>query len=104
MQMRYIGYRFAQLGGVFFVHYPHQYSKTRAVWNVGWNLRKRIAAKKDALASNDWNNHDWTKVKKGQIDGIFVQFKEWMKDTLEDTSRVPMCDDAQDDEQMLWVA
>mmetsp|Transcript_104259 Transcript_104259/g.290409 ORF Transcript_104259/g.290409 Transcript_104259/m.290409 type:complete len:131 (+) Transcript_104259:108-500(+) len=34
---------------------------------------------------------------------MFVQFREWLELNVADTSRVGMCDKAQDDDSKLWI-
>ena len=104
--MRNTGYRFAQLGGAFFVHYPHKDSGSRLEWDKyppelefdrsADNMRK-------ARQSGMLDNVNFVQYKRGQIDTLFVRFRTWMKDHVEDEHRVPLCKDAMDDDAKLWV-
>ena len=46
---------------------------------------------------------DWANYKRGQVDAVFVAFRTWLQSEVEDTSRVQMCEDREDDDSRLWV-
>jgi hypothetical protein len=46
---------------------------------------------------------DWTQYKRGQVDKIFVEFRSWLKEVVKEQARVPMCEDAINDDANLWV-
>lgn len=93
MQMRRRGYQFLQLGAAFVVHYPHLDSAARMHWNGGADGKQ---LQKPASA-------DLSVYKRGQIDQTFVAFKRWLAQTVPDEAVVPLCDDALDDDQRLWI-
>eukprot|EP00957_Ditylum_brightwellii_P192204 14630903-Ditylum_brightwellii.AAC.1 len=96
MQLRQTGYKFAQLGGAFVIHYPHLDSSSRLEWNKAPKQVRGHTPKKV-------HDVDWKKYKRGINDAIFIQFREWLRSDVKDTSRVLLCDDAQDDDAKLWV-
>ena len=96
MQLRRTGYQLMQLGGAFAVHYPHLDSTARMHWNGGVDGSQ--------LAKPHDNTVDLSKFKRGQIDETFVAFRHWLATSIPDHSVMPMCDDAQDDDQRLWIA
>lgn len=106
MHMRHTGYQFAQLGGAFLVHYPHKDSGSRLEWDkVPKELEFDRTAKhmKEARDGGVLDTVEFTKFKRGQIDALFVQFRKWLREEVEDVSRVPLCHDAMDDDAKLWV-
>jgi hypothetical protein len=98
MQMRRSGYLFSQVGGAFVVHYPHLSSATRNAWNHG--KKKHDDLKEEELEGGEV---DWTQFKRGQVDKIFAEFRHWLDADVEDLSRVPMCPDALNDDEKLWI-
>ena len=96
MQLRRTGYELMQLGGAFAVHYPHLDSTARMHWNGG--------ADGSQLPKPHDTKIDLSKFKRGQIDETFVAFRHWLATSIPDNSVMPMCDDAQDDDQRLWIA
>jgi len=99
MQLRRAGYLFSQLGGVFLVHYPHLNSESRQEWD-----KKPKAMEKHGLeTAKKKGNVDWASFKRARVDALFLDFKEWLDGTVEDESRVLMCDDALNDDMRLWV-
>jgi hypothetical protein len=110
MHMRRSGYQFSQLGGAFVVHYPHLDSTSRMTWNEG---PEEMEAHKDAKGRiwrkrpADVHSASWTKFKRGQIDALFVEFREWLHNEIPDEARVPMCKDigksGEDDDARLWI-
>jgi len=97
MHLRRAGWEFWQLGESFLVHYPHLDSKARMHWNGGQHgeqLRK----------PNDKHEKvNWLSFKRGQIDRTFVDFRKWLYENVPDHTKVPMCENALDDDQRLWV-
>ena len=101
MQLRRAGYLFSQLGGVFLVHYPHLPSKARAEWE-----KKPRASKRNRPAGDlpkEHKGNDWETNKRICVDVMFLDFKEWMDGTVEDKSRVPMSEDALNNNMRPWV-
>jgi hypothetical protein len=96
MQLRRTGYRLMQLGGAFAVHYPHLDSTARMHWNGGAD-GSQLSKPHDATV-------DLSKFKRGQVDETFVAFRHWLATSIPDRSVMPMCEDAQDDDQRLWIA
>lgn len=96
MQVRRTGYQLMQLGGAFAVHYPHLDSTARMHWNGGVDGSQ--------LPKPHDTKVDLSKFKRGQVDETFVAFRHWLATSIPDNSVMPMCDDAQDDDQRLWIA
>ena len=95
MHLRRAGYKFWQIGESFVVHYPHLDSKSRMHWNGGeGGLQMRRPKDGDV---------DWLSFKRGQIDHTFILFRKWLNQHVKDAARTPMCKDAMDDDQRLWV-
>ena len=107
MQMRHTGYVFSQLGGVFVVHYPHHYAKTRKAWGHGKRNRKESInndqQQQQQITTKGSPPIDWTQYKRGQVDKIFVEFRSWLKETVKEQARTPMCEDAVNDDANLWI-
>ena len=90
MQLRRVGYTFWQLGkGAFVIHYPHLDSKSRVAWN-------NAPAKKNDPAV------EWKAYKRGQMDQLFVEFREWLQEKVPDATRTFFCQDKLDDDSRLW--
>ena len=114
MQLRRAGYDFAQLGQIFLVHYPHLDSKSRLEWNNGpgeveaqpvvdekdGNVRRRFPGK---MVDGDGVGVDYNSFKRGKVDQIYVAFRDWLATEVPDQTKVHPCDDATDDDSMLWV-
>lgn len=96
MQMRREGWKFWQLGDGFVVHYPHLDSKSRMRWNGGENGIQ-------LTKPNEKDHVNWTAYKRGQIDKTFVDFKRWLDENIPDKAVVPLCDDALNDDEKLWI-
>ena len=89
MQLRRAGYTFWQLGkGAFVVHYPHLDSPSRIAWNNAPEKRNDPAVQ-------------WQAYKRGQMDHLFVQFRDWLN-TLDDLTQTFFCADKLDDDSRLW--
>ena len=107
MQMRRTGYQFSQLGGSFVVHYPHLDSSSRREWNHGPDaIKPKVGpdGRRYQKRPADVEGANWTAYKRGQVDAVFVQFRNWLKEAVPDESRVPICDDAEDDDARLWIS
>ncbi len=103
MQLRRSGYLFSQLGGAFLVHYPHLDSKSRLEWNKKPKAMEKYHKSASELLEKEDGDIDWGSFKRARVDALFLDFKEWLDGTVEDESRVPMCDDALNDDVRLWV-
>jgi hypothetical protein len=111
MQLRRVGYKFSQIGGGFLVHYPHLDSKSR----LEWNKRPINAASTSdgggggrggapvVFNEETAGKFDWGKFKRARVDALFYDFKRWLDENVPDDSRVPKCEDAQNDDYSLWV-
>ena len=88
MQLIKSDYIFSQVGGAYLLHYPHLDSASRQVWN-GPKTDSPITIK--------------LQTKRANIDKLFVQFKDWLDNTIENQQRLEACEDAQDDDSKLWV-
>jgi hypothetical protein len=106
MQMRREGYIFSQLGGAFVVHYPHLDSISRMEWNHGPKEVQPYKGQDGKMYKSrprDVKRADWTAFKRGRVDAAFVDFRRWLRSDLEDTARVPMCGESEDDDAKLWI-
>jgi len=103
MQLRRAGYLFSQLGGVFLVHYPHLDSKARREWDKKPYAMEKYHKTAGQLLKKPKEDIDWGSFKRARVDALFLDFKEWLDGTVEDQSRVPMCEDALNDDVRLWV-
>lgn len=103
MQLRRAGYLFSQLGGAFLVHYPHLDSNSRLEWNKQPKEMKERRAPASDVVKNTAEDVDWQSFKRARIDALFLDFKEWLAENVEDDARVPKCDDAANDDKHLWV-
>ena len=102
MQLRKVGYKFSQIGGAFLVHYPHLDSKSREEWN-----KKPEVFEEKKVTHNLIDRHVdeivLSQFKRARVDALFLDFKRWLNENIEDDSRTPMCQDAQNDDYTLWV-
>jgi hypothetical protein len=109
MQLRRMGYRLRQVGGIFLVHYPHLDSQSRMAWDEApqelvvtvADGRKRIRRPKmEETASIDFQNF-----KRGQVvDKTFAEFRNWLQANIPDhQQRLEKCVDATDDDARLWI-
>ena len=90
MQLRRMGYTFWQLGkGAFVIHYPHLDSPSRVAWNDAPRKLKNPA------------EQQWLTYKRGRMDQLFVEFREWLSTEIPDETKVPFCDDKLDDDATL---
>ena len=98
MQMRRMGWDFAQLGQVFLVHYPHLDSKSRLEWNNGPEKIQDPVKMKDGSVRRrepkELEDVDWSKYQRGQVDQLYVDFRKWLETELPNDSRVQSCKDA----------
>jgi Glycosyl-transferase for dystroglycan len=97
MQLRRTGYKFWQLGGAFVVHYPHLDSTARLHWNGGADGAQLKKPRSEGAAV------DWAAYKRGQIDQTFVAFRQWLTRTVPDEAVVPLCENALNDDERLWI-
>jgi hypothetical protein len=106
MQLRRVGYKFSQIGGAFLVHYPHLDSKAREEWNKRPEVLTK-SAKVAAKAANEVLKHankvDLTQFKRARVDALFLDFKRWLNENVQDSHRTPKCPNAQNDDYSLWV-
>ncbi len=95
MQVIASGYIFSQVGGAYLVHYPHLDSASRQLWN----------GKLETDSPEKDKSHKMEDSKRGQIDKLFVDFKNWLDSAIdsEELQRMHFCEDAQDDDSKLWV-
>jgi hypothetical protein len=102
MQLRKVGYKFTQIGGAFLVHFPHYESKAREEWNY----RPKVLINKKKSGKRLKRHADeivWSQFKRARVDELFLAFKRWLNENVEDTSRTPMCEDVLNDDYTLWV-
>ncbi|KAL7446751.1 hypothetical protein ACHAXM_011609 [Skeletonema potamos] len=104
MQLRRSGYMFSQLGEAFLVHYPHLDSKSRMEWN---KKPQELVNVHSTLVGNVLEDKggsiDLSAFKRARVDALFLDYKDWLRENVEDVSRVPMCDNALNDDVRLWV-
>lgn len=105
MQLRRSGYMFSQLGEAFLVHYPHLDSKSRLQWNKAPKQLRRVDSTRvgDVLEGKEGKNIDLFEYKRARVDALFLDYKDWLNDNVQDESRVPMCKNALNDDIRLWV-
>lgn len=103
MQLRRAGYLFSQLGGAFLVHYPHLDSNSRLEWNKQPKEMKERRQPASDIVKKTAEDVNWQSFKRARIDALFLDFKEWLVENVEDEARVPKCDDAANDDKHLWV-
>ena len=106
MHMRHVGYNFAQLGGAFLIHYPHKDSGSRLEWDktpLELQFDRNANTMRKARDEGRFNDINFTSYKRGQIDQLFVQFRSWLQNEVEDNSRVSLCENSMDDDAKLWV-
>jgi hypothetical protein len=104
MLLRRVGYKFSQIGGAFLVHYPHLDSKSREEWNkkpeVLENKSSKFASK---VIEKNADKIDLSQFKRARVDALFLDFKRWLYENVEDESRTPKCQNAKNDDNTLWV-
>ena len=105
MQLRRSGYQFSQLGEAFLVHYPHLDSKSRLEWNKKPKELQRVDSTLvgDVLESKEGSNIDLLSYKRARVDALFLDYKDWLRDNVTGSARVPMCENALNDDVRLWV-
>ena len=105
MQLRRGGYQFSQLGEAFLIHYPHLDSKSRLEWNKKPKELQKVDSTLvvDVLESKEGSNIDLFNYKRARVDALFLDYKDWLRDHVKDVSRVPMCENALNDDVRLWV-
>ncbi|VEU35304.1 unnamed protein product [Pseudo-nitzschia multistriata] len=102
------GYVFRQVGGTYLIHYPHLDSASRQHWNNSGKKKEPGEEEKppgESSGSNsERNSRSGGNSKRSRVDHLFVEFKDWLADTIPSADRrLPLCDDAQDDDGKLWV-
>ena len=102
MQLRRTGYLFSQLGGAFLVHYPHLDSPSRIEWNKKPEALEKGAAISQVIETSK-GKIDWAAYKRARVDSLFVEYRKWLEESVEDVSRVPMCSNALNYDIKLWA-
>ena len=72
-------------------------------WNEKPEAMEDGASAADLFAKGDKSKIDWSTFKRARVDALFLDFKEWLDGTVEDESRVSLCEDALNDDVRLWV-
>lgn len=103
MQLRRVGYKFTQIGGAFLVHYPHLDSTSRLEWNKKPELLSDTDKAAREVLEENVDEVDLGKFKRARVDALFLDFKEWLNDNVQDEARTPKCVDALNDDYSLWV-
>jgi len=114
MHLRHLGWTFSVLDDGFITHFPHRPSASRKEWNnTPEVLKKRrdgvrgkVKIRPSELQDSDREQLNWMDFKRGKIDKLFVVFKDWLEDSVEDNHKVPLCDgeEGASDDDRLWVA
>jgi hypothetical protein len=111
LQLLHTGYRLFQIPQSFVTHYPHLDSPSRMAWNGGRGgaplpkpraadgAPNRIRGNGDSAAGTV----DWLRYRRGRVDHVFVQFREWLRTMVTDARVVPYCESAEDDDGRLWI-
>ena len=56
------------------------------------------------LKPTDVKEHiDWISYKRGQVDALSVEFRNWLAKEIPDQSTLLECEDALDDDSKLWI-
>lgn len=102
MQLRKVGYKFSQIGGAFLVHYPHSSSKARREWNkvAAADGGKRLPSETLKEAAHKL---DLGKFHRARMDKLFLDFKKWLNENVDDESITPMCANVDNDDFSLLV-
>jgi len=109
MQVVASGFVFSQVGGVYLVHYPHAISKSREDWNrapkeLQQRQQQQIGSYSVRRPKKSDGDLAFDRYKRGKVDDLYLRFKEWLKETIpSDRARLPMCENAQDDDNKLWI-
>ena len=101
MQLIRRGYTLSQVGGAFLCHYPHLESSARQAWNEA--PQKLQVGDKLRRPSISDGNLNLALYKRGQVDQIFVEFRNWLETAIPDQRKIPFCEEAQDDDAKLWI-
>ena len=109
MQTIASGYVLSQVGGAFLVHYPHLDSNSRQHWNQAPKQLQQGKSDKQGEFNirrpkkTDGDLH-FAEYKRGQVDQLYVQFRDWLAATIPASKRrLRLCDSAQDDDGRLWL-
>ncbi len=107
MHLRKVGYIFSQIGGAFFIHYPHSQSKARIEWSKLSDELKNVT-KDDQRPQSEFLKEVAHKVdlqifSRARTDKKFLDFKKWLNENVNDKSRTPMCANVDNDDHSVWV-
>jgi hypothetical protein len=103
MQLIRNGYSLSQVGGVYLCHYPHLDSNSRQHWNEApkqLQVGEQQQVRKPKASDGNLNLHEF---KRGQVDKLFLEFRDWMLQEVPDRSLLHHCETAQDDDSKLWI-
>ena len=106
MQLRKVGYKFSQIGGAFLVHKSYSSSKARGEWNkLADESRAADGGKRLPSETHKEAAHtlDLGKFHRARIYKLFLVFKKWLNENVDDESRTPMCANVNNDDYSLWV-
>ena len=108
MQMIRSGYKLSQVGGVYLCHYPHLDSSSRQHWNEAPDKLKTGGDNKDGgfnvrKPKKSDGNLDFHNYKRGQVDKLYIEFRNWLRSDVPDHSVLGLCENAQDDDSKLWI-
>jgi len=89
------------------VHYPHLDSSSRLEWNQGPKKIQDPVKLEDGTVRRrepkEVKDVDWSQYQRGQVDQMYVDFRNWLESDVPDNARVQSCKDAVDDDSMLWI-
>lgn len=107
MQLIRSGYTLSQLGGTYLVHYPHLDSASRQHWNEAPEQLKvfneKVGSTQIRRPAESDKNLRLGSFKRGQVDQLFVEFRQWLEEEVPDQRKIKMCPEHQDDDAKLWV-
>ena len=85
------------------MHYPHLDSNSRLEWNKKPKEMKERRQPASDVVKNTADEVNWQSFKRARVDALFLDFKEWLVENVDDEARVPKCDDSANDDVHLWV-
>jgi hypothetical protein len=106
MHLRKVGYKFSRIGGAFFIHFPHFHSKARDEWS---KLLYEVKTTDDdqrppiEIFKKAAHKVDLQKFSRARTDKLFLDFKKWLNENVDDKSRTPMCANMNNDDYSLLV-
>jgi hypothetical protein len=78
-------------------------SKSRLEWNKKPNVLRKEKQVTNEVLEQHADEIDLSRFKRARVDALFLDFKRWLYENVEDESRTPKCRNAQNDDLTLWV-